>query len=478
MAEARIFQHSISSTPDKKWVTNNINDVYSIIKPFESMGHSDRDCVYGEITKGAFQKIVDDMKAYADFNATSRFIDVGSGLGKPCLHVAQDPGVSFSFGIELSEVRWGLCINAFLKVLQLASKQVESCRISHKCFFACGDVAQADTFDPFTHVYMFNTGFNPREIYGIADKFNRSSTARYLICYINYKNVVEYNFQVHPPIRVIKTSMSGSNRHHSAFIYKRAISETIEPVMNTCDPLFRDGLIRVNNGLKCMLEYVKKESNIYFGDQSSRRCTRSRSLKSHPVDTDTSRSEQYFEERLSAESVENEASENDELLCGNNNPISYHNNEEQEKEYNDELLCGNDNPISYHNNEEQEKEYTSVCKPCVTDFQNKCCNICSAPAANNEPYIDITSTEDNHEQHVMLHVRCAMYPPEDMYHYQLVTYRSCRNQYGRSMANKIFTTIESYIPVNGSSTTRYCKRKDVLLYLKVNNASVLMRPPL
>ena len=58
MTEAGIFQQSMLSTPDKKWVTNNINEVYSIIKPFESMGHSDRDCVYGEVTKGAFQKIV------------------------------------------------------------------------------------------------------------------------------------------------------------------------------------------------------------------------------------------------------------------------------------------------------------------------------------------------------------------------------------------------------------------------------------
>jgi len=67
-----------------------------------------------------------------------------------------------------------------------------------------------------------------------------------------------------------------------------------------------------------------------------------------------------------------------------------------------------------------------------------------------------------------------MYPSEDMCDYQLVTYRSCRNQYGRSMANKIFAQVESYIAVNASSTTRYCKRKDVLLYFAANNAPVPM----
>jgi Histone methylation protein DOT1. len=74
------------------------------------------------------------MKIHAEFGKKSTFIDVGSGLGKPCLHVAQDPGVNFSFGIELSEVRWRLCTDAFNKVIQAAEKQASDNRINHKCF--------------------------------------------------------------------------------------------------------------------------------------------------------------------------------------------------------------------------------------------------------------------------------------------------------------------------------------------------------
>ena len=51
--------------------------------------------IYGELTSGSMQKMVDLMKLHTDFGPDSRFIDVGCGLGKPNLHVATDPGVAF-----------------------------------------------------------------------------------------------------------------------------------------------------------------------------------------------------------------------------------------------------------------------------------------------------------------------------------------------------------------------------------------------
>lgn len=47
----------------------------------------------------------------AGFDENSSFIDVGSGLGKPNFHVAQDPGVEISYGLELEVVRWELSIS-------------------------------------------------------------------------------------------------------------------------------------------------------------------------------------------------------------------------------------------------------------------------------------------------------------------------------------------------------------------------------
>jgi hypothetical protein len=252
-------KHSSVRNADRPWVSRNIDLIYSIIKPYESMGHSDRDCVYGEITKGTFQKIIDEMKIHAEFDEKSTFIDVGSGLGKPCLHVAQDPGVNFSFGIELSEVRWRLCTSAFNKVMQAAEKQVSGNRINHKCFFALGDIKEALSFDPFTHVYMYNHGFHPIELREIANKFNNSFHSQFLICYLNTNQVWDYGFDVGCSICSIKTSMAGSSRCHTAHIYKR--NAQVKQIGTTiCDPLYSFGLSTVNKGLDYMVGYMKREA--------------------------------------------------------------------------------------------------------------------------------------------------------------------------------------------------------------------------
>jgi hypothetical protein len=51
-------------------------------------------------------KIVNYLVDECNLSTDSRFIDVGSGLGKPNFHVAQYPGVRISIGIELEKIRW------------------------------------------------------------------------------------------------------------------------------------------------------------------------------------------------------------------------------------------------------------------------------------------------------------------------------------------------------------------------------------
>ena len=118
------------------------------------------------------QKMVNLMKQYTGFCETSRFIDVGSGIGKPSLHVTQDPGVTFSYGIEVEASRWLLGMSCLKGMLEAAVAEANdtssdaSCsaltskeeRIRHQCVFEKGDIRQAKIFDPFTHVYMFSIG--------------------------------------------------------------------------------------------------------------------------------------------------------------------------------------------------------------------------------------------------------------------------------------------------------------------------------
>jgi Histone methylation protein DOT1 len=162
-------------------VPENVKLVYSIINKLTGGmgGNGSHGPIYGELTMGSMQKMVNAMKVFTDFSSSSRFMDVGSGIGKPSFHVAQDPGVEFSYGVELIKDRWLLSMNCLKQLLNVVTmQQVEQSleskvpgvvddkvtipsdknHLKHRVFFECGDIQQARTFDPFTHVYMFSVG--------------------------------------------------------------------------------------------------------------------------------------------------------------------------------------------------------------------------------------------------------------------------------------------------------------------------------
>ena len=62
--------------------------------------------INGELRVGCMQKIVAFLVAFCNLNSSSRFIDIGSGQGKPSFHVAQSPGVRLSIGVEVERLRW------------------------------------------------------------------------------------------------------------------------------------------------------------------------------------------------------------------------------------------------------------------------------------------------------------------------------------------------------------------------------------
>jgi hypothetical protein len=144
-------------------VPENVKQVYGIVRKLTGSigGNGSHGPIYGELTMGSMQKMVNLMKEYTGLDTSSRFIDVGSGIGKPNLHVAQDPGVEFSYGIEVEVDRWVLGLNCLKGVLDAAHKQSTANAdelIRHRCIFEHGDIRDAKTFDPFTHVYMFSIG--------------------------------------------------------------------------------------------------------------------------------------------------------------------------------------------------------------------------------------------------------------------------------------------------------------------------------
>jgi len=143
-------------------VKDNVKQVYGIVKKLTGSigGNGSHGPIYGELTMGSMQKMVNVMKEHTGFCSSSRFIDVGSGIGKPNLHVAQDPGVDFSYGIEVEPDRFLLgacCLQGLLRAASQPEMEGKA-KLGHRCIFERGDIRKAKTFNPFTHVYMFSIG--------------------------------------------------------------------------------------------------------------------------------------------------------------------------------------------------------------------------------------------------------------------------------------------------------------------------------
>lgn len=202
-------------------ILDKTRKVYKIVNKMTGSigGNGCGGAIYGELTVGSMQKMIELMKVHTDFGPESRFIDVGSGLGKPNLHVAQDPGVEFSYGIEMEHVRWVLGMSNLNMVLKHAKKNPEE-DIRHRCMFQYGDITEAKYFDPFTHVYMFDIGFPPRLFKQLAEMFNQSHSP-YLICYHAPRLMIDrYGFNVELIVQM-PTSMHGSSENHMGYIYRR-----------------------------------------------------------------------------------------------------------------------------------------------------------------------------------------------------------------------------------------------------------------
>jgi hypothetical protein len=152
----------------------NVKQMYGIVRKLTGSigGNGYSGPIYGELTMGSMAKMIQYMMDYTKLNSSSRFIDVGSGIGKPNLHVAQYPGVEFSCGVEMEQVRWSLgmtCLKAVLDAAAVQQQQQQQQQqddhslspeeaLQGNCMFLHKNITEAKSFDPFTHVYMFSIG--------------------------------------------------------------------------------------------------------------------------------------------------------------------------------------------------------------------------------------------------------------------------------------------------------------------------------
>ncbi|GMF24553.1 unnamed protein product [Phytophthora fragariaefolia] len=284
---------------ERKFTEHAVSDVYRAIRKQTGSlgGNAAGGAIYGEITQASFQRVVDYLKENCELSEASRFLDVGSGLGKPNFHVAVDPGVEVSYGIELEELRWHLSLHNLRSVLSLDSQRNK--RLA--TVFTAGDITHAHTFEPFSHVYSFDVGFPPDVMEKMAEMFNRS-TAKYFASFHSPRKVLEtYGFSVENIGRVA-TSMAGSSEGHQCYFYRRVPlsddeSETEseeKPVEMSqmqggsgqplaVDPLFQKGIDLLKNGREGMLEWISD----FFGQEvyAGRTRHQKRILRERPIES-------------------------------------------------------------------------------------------------------------------------------------------------------------------------------------------------
>lgn len=273
----------------------NVQRVYHIVHKHSGSlgGNGHGGAIYGELTTGSMQKMTNLMIEHTGLSKSSRFIDVGCGLGKPNLHVAQFPGVDFSYGIEMEHVRWMIGMSNLEHVLKSAKDDVDKgvvnddeSKIGHGCYLSHGDITEANFFDPFTHVYMFDIGFPPRLFHQLAEMFNNSQS-EYLICYHAPRLMIDdYGFNIEL-IHQTPTSMHGSAEGHQGYIYRRDmnVKSNARKACKTktfgvpCDPLFSNAWKMCRGGLDPLLKYTSDEVQKQWGG-SNKRVTRASRRKS------------------------------------------------------------------------------------------------------------------------------------------------------------------------------------------------------
>ena len=134
-------------------VLGHFKAVYKVIdrmhEPIPPVG-SDEHSITGNVTAGSFFKLVtrqQELPSEYQLDATSVYLDVGSGMGRPTLCMATLP-ISLSVGIEVQEEQVKMSLLA-LKKLSTAQASEAPVLIEH-----C-DVMRVASLEPVTHVHMF-----------------------------------------------------------------------------------------------------------------------------------------------------------------------------------------------------------------------------------------------------------------------------------------------------------------------------------
>ena len=169
------------------------------------------------------------------------------------------------------------------KTIEEAPQSKQNERFLHHCILEHRDITNAKSFDPFTHVYMFDVGFPPTLLQKLAEIYNFSQS-QYLICYHGPKIMKKHGFEIEL-IQKVDTKMHGSGRSHTGYIYCRASPKKNENInlfiFNEipCDDLFQYAWKKSKQDLQSIHEEIKQQIMIdRLTSNSKRACLQPRGL--------------------------------------------------------------------------------------------------------------------------------------------------------------------------------------------------------
>jgi hypothetical protein len=195
-----------------KNTTQDVRSIYRIIRAMTGSlgGSSSQNSTYGELTEHSMQRIIDFLKLKTGFNENSSFLDLGSGLCKPIIHVAQDVKC-VSVGIENVKDRYFLGLHNIQAVNTRLRKPLP-------CTVIRRDIEDIKSFTQFTHVYTFNEGFEPSLNTLIVKKCIQSK-CKYVILYKSRTIDIPETWQNLGPITV-RLHGASSNSQHTCHVFR------------------------------------------------------------------------------------------------------------------------------------------------------------------------------------------------------------------------------------------------------------------
>lgn len=168
--------------------------------------------IYGELRLGSFHNIVLALQKYTNIDQDSIFLDIGSGLGKPCVHVAYVVGCR-CVGIEIVGARWRQSLDSVS-----AAKRV--CKSFPTPLMLHADMRSMESLSPFTHVFAFDSCYTSDDLCTLLNLFN-NSTCTALVSFCNPKKAARHGLHDCECPVTIQVRMRGSGERHTAYIYRK-----------------------------------------------------------------------------------------------------------------------------------------------------------------------------------------------------------------------------------------------------------------